>query len=362
MEEFKPIRIPWKQRYREIRVRLIPLLMFLSIAGVVFYLWEERIQSPGMIGEVVAETSVISSPDQGLLTRFSINRFDEVRTGELIGEVVIAHPERVQAQMDIILSEIEVIKQSLDPVINEERNRLNIQNLIVDQMQQRISLAEARLTYRQSQADYNRSEQLFEQGLISEQEYELAQMELETSQVRVEQKEELIQSIEESLSTIRDFGDYSTDAERDPIAASIQMQERRLESLEKELEPRLLHSPASGVVSQVYHRSGEFIESGTRIIEIEAREPSYIIGYVRQPFTIQPEVGMQVEIRPRKPGRNFVISHISKLGGHITLIDNHLQRPGAFTESGLPVQIALAEDDDIQFTPGEIVDIVMHRR
>jgi len=362
MEEFKPIRIPWKQRFREIRVRLLPLIVFLSISLVVFFLWEERVRAPGMIGEVVAEKSVISSPERGMLTQFNFNQFDDVNAGEFIGEVVLADPERVQAQMDVILSEIEMIKQSLDPVIDEERNRLNMQGLIVEQMQQRISLAEARLVYRQSQADYERSEQLYEQGLISVQEYELANVALETSQVRVEQKEELIQSIEESLTSIRDFGDYSTIAERDPIEASIQMQQRRLESLEKELEPRKIYSPASGVVSRVFHRSGEFLESGSRIIEIENREPSYIIGYLRQPFTVEPEVGMRVEIRPRKPGRNFVISHISKLGGHITLIDNHLQRPGAIYESGLPVQIALAQDEDVQFTPGEIVDIVVYAR
>jgi len=358
MDQYKPIPIPWKQRFREIRVRLLPVLVFLGVAVVVFYLWEERVHSPGIIGEVVADHSTVSSPARGMLTRFFIDEFDEVGQGQFIGEVVVADPERIEAQMNVIRSEIEVIRQSLDPIIDEERNRLNFQGLKVDKMQQRIALAEARLAYRQSLADYNRSKQLYEQDLISEQEYELAKVELETNEVKVEQTEELISSLEESLMAVRNFGEFTTLAERDPITASIQLQERKLESLELELEPRRLYAPTGGVVSRVYHRSGEFLEAGSRIMRIEEREPAYIVGYVRQPFTVKPEVGMEVEIRPRNPQREFVISHITKLGGHITMIDEHLQRPGAIYESGLPVQIALS-GNEVEFTPGEIVDIVM---
>ncbi|TVR35777.1 MAG: hypothetical protein EA390_01265 [Balneolaceae bacterium] len=360
MKKYKPIPIPWKQRFRELRVRVLPIIVFLSVTLGVYFLWDERVQSPGMIGEVVADKAIISSPERGLLTRFTAEQFDDVLAGDLLGEVIIADPERVQAQMNVILGEIELIRQSLDPVIDEERNRLNRQGLNVDLMEQRIALAEARLNYRQSLADFNRTVRLFDQGLASDQDFELAQLELDTNKVRVEQIEQLVEELEESLKVSRSFGGFTTLTERDPVEASIQLQNRKLEALEKELQPRQIYSPKSGVVSRVFHRTGEFVEAGSIILEVEERRPSYIVGYVRQPFTVEPEVGMQVEIRTRKPGRDFVMSHITKLGGHFTLIDAHLQRPGSIYESGLPVRISLAENDEIHFTPGEIVDIVMH--
>ncbi|REL38343.1 hypothetical protein DYD21_06980 [Rhodohalobacter sp. SW132] len=359
-QQYEPIPIPWKQRLREIRVRFLPLIVFLCVSTAVYFLWEDRVQSPGAIGEVVADTRTVSSPARGRLAGFSFLEFDEVREGDFLGEIITTDPIRAEAQIEVLRSEVEYIRQSLEPVIDEERNRLNVQDLRVDMMQQRIQLAEAQLQYRQSAADFNRIEQLYERGLSSEQEYELALLQMETDETRVEQTELLIEDIAESLQEIREFGEYSTQTDRNPMAASIEMQNRRIESLERELEPRRIYAPGNGVVSLIYHRSGEYVDAGVPILKIEEKEPAYIVGYIRQPFTVEPEVGMEVEIRTRKPGRDFVRSHITRLGGHMRLIEQHLQRPGAIYESGLPVQIALDQNlEELTFTPGEIVDIVL---
>lgn len=358
---YEPIPIPMHQRLRELRVRALPVIVFLGVAVVVAFLWEERVQSPGLIGEVVADKSMISSPDRGLFVNFHYSEFDDVREGDYLGEIVLNDPTLINARLDIIRNEIELIEEGLDPVIDDQRNRMNLEGLKIDLMNTRISLAEIKLQEQQSIADYNRAARLFEDALISEQEYELARMELDLNRTKRDETEELIGYLTESLDEIGQFGNYSTRAERDPVMAAIRVQERRLEALQIELEPKPLYAPMNGVISQVLRRNGEYVDPGSSLLEIESREPTYIVGYVRQPFTIQPEVGMEVEVRTRKPGRDFFTSNIIQLGGHLKLIDTHLQRPGAIYESGLPVQIAIGDTDGVELTPGEIVDIVLRR-
>jgi multidrug resistance efflux pump len=359
---YEPIPIPLHQRLRELRVRVLPIVVFVGIAILVALLWEERIHSPGMMGQVVADKSVVSSPDRGLFVNFHYHEFDEVREGDYLGEIVMNDPGLINARLDIIRNEIDLIEESLDPVIDDQRNRMNLEGLRVDLMNQRISLAEVRLQKQQSLADYNRTVQLYENDLISDQEYERAATELELNRTRIAEKEELITYLEESLEEIGRFGDFSTATERDPVLAAIRVQERRLEALQMELEPRPIYSPIDGVISQVIHRNGEYVDPGNQLMIIESREPTHIVGYVRQPFTIPPEVGMEVEVRTRKPGRDFFMSNIVQLGGHISLIEENLQRPGAIYESGLPVKIAIGETDGIDLTPGEIVDVVLRGR
>ncbi len=358
-KKYDPIPVPFHQRLRELRVRVLPVAVFVGIAIVVALLWEERVQSPGLMGHVVADKSVVSSPDRGLFVNFHYSEFDDVREGDYLGEVVINDPGLINARLDIIRNEINLIEEGLDPVINDQRNRMNLEGLRVDLMNTRISLAEVKLQKQQSLADYNRVAQLYENELVSEQEYERARTELDLNRTREEEKEDLIEYLTGSLEVVSNYGSYSTQSERDPVLAAIRVQERRLEALQLELEPKSLYSPIDGVISQVNHRNGEQVDPGSQLLIIESREPTHIVGYVRQPFTISPEVGMEVEVRTRKPGRDFFTSNIVQLGGHIKMIEDNLQRPGAIYESGLPVQIAIGDIEDITLTPGEIVDIVL---
>jgi len=361
-KQYEPIPVPLSQRLRELRVRGLPIFVFLIVSLIVYLLWEERVHSPGLIGEVVADRSVVSSPDRGLFVNFHYSEFDDVREGDYLGEVVLNDPSLINARLDIIRNEIELIEESLDPVIDDQRNRMNLEGMRVDLMNHRIALTEVRLQGQQALADYNRAARLYEDDMISEREFELAKTELDLKQVQIHELEDLIDYLTESIEEVGQFGEYRTSDDRDPVFAAIRVQERRLEALQLELEPKPVYSPIDGVISRVIHRNGEFVDPGSQLIEIESREPTHIVGYVRQPFTISPEVGMEVEVRTRKPGRDFFRSRITQLGGHLRIIEDHLQRPGSIYESGLPVQIAIGDTDGIELTPGEIVDVVLRGR
>lgn len=359
-QTYERIPIPFHQRLRELRVRALPVIVFLLVGAVVFHLWEDHVSAPAMIGEVVADQAMISSPSSGKLVNFYSQPFDHVEEGQLVGQILQADTLFINTQLDLIRAEIELIEQSREPIADEQRNRMDLEDLKIEEISTRISLAQTRLEKAQSRADFDRIAELYERDLVSDQEFELAQTELELLEIQVEESENLVSYLSEQISEIEEFIGYDTRTDRDPVLAAIKVQEQRMETLMAEYGPVPIYAPLSGVISDIHHLRGEHVESGDSILQIESTEPAYIIGYVRQPFSVEPKRGMEVQVRTRKPGRASFYSTIEQTGGHIRMIDEQLQRPGAIFESGLPVKVALGDVEDISLIPGEIVDILIH--
>jgi len=359
MKKYEPIPIPLKQRLRELRVRVLPVFVFLLSGVIVAMLWSDKVSSPGMIGKVIADASTVSSPANGTLSNFYYNSFDFVEEGQLLGQIHRTDSLLLNAKLDELRAEIDLITESLNLTAGEQRTRINLEELKIEEMNTRISLARADLNRHRALADFNRVAEMWERELVSDQEYEIAKAELELLNVQVTEYAELINYLSERIKDLEQFTGYDTRGDRDPILAAIKIQEQRMETLMAESAPIPVYASQSGVISSILGKTGEYVRTGDEIMKIESREPSYILGYVRQPFSVEPEKGITVEVRTRKAGRAFFNGQIEEIGGHITLIDQNMQRPGSMYESGLPVKISIAERGDIRLTPGEIVDIVI---
>lgn len=358
-KQYEPIPIPLKQRLREIRVRVLPLIVFIGTAIAVMSLWSDKISAPGFIGEVIADYSIVSSPNDGTIVLFTREPFEYVEKGDLLGYVAPKDSTLLSVQLGLIQSEIDFIQESMDPLMNQQRNRMDFESLKVDEIETRISLAQAEINYQRVFAEHSRALDLREKNLISEQEYEMIKAELDVLTTSISSYHELADYLQNQLTSLEEDGLYLQQNRKDPILAAINVQEQRMESLLAESSPVPFYAPISGVISIIHHRENEFVRTGNPILQIESTEPAYVVGYVRQPFTVVPHEGMPVQIRSRKADRAFYMSEIEQLGGHIQLIANNLQRPGIAYESGLPVKISVVNSREFSLTPGEIVDIVL---
>lgn len=359
MRRYDPIPIPFKQRLRELRVKFLPVVVFLFCGLIVATLWNEKVSSPGMIGKVVSDSSRVATPDNGILANFYYKTFDYVEQGELLGQVHRADTLLLNAMIAEIRSEIDLITESLGLTAGEQRTRINLEELKIEMINTRIALAETELIRHRSRSEFNRASELWQRELISDMEYEIAETELELLNVQVREYEELIDYLSDRIEELEDFTGYRTRADRDPVLAAITIQEQRVARVMAEVAPKPVYASISGVISHIHFHAGDYVRAGEEIMKIESREPTYIIGYLRQPFSVEPTSGLEVEVRTRKPGRAFFSSRIEEVGGHIRTLEPNLQRPGAMFESGLPVKISIADRGDIQLTPGEIVDIVI---
>src|SRR5690554_1813054 len=154
-KQYEPIPIPLKQRLREIRVRVLPLLVFIATAIAVMMLWSDKISAPGFIGEVVADYSIVSSPNDGTIVHFNHQPFDYVEKGDLLGYVAPKDSTLLNVQLDLIQSEIDFIQESMDPLMNQQRNRMDFESLKVEEIETRISLAQTEINYQKVSAEHD---------------------------------------------------------------------------------------------------------------------------------------------------------------------------------------------------------------
>ncbi|MFU8858850.1 MAG: HlyD family secretion protein [Cyclonatronaceae bacterium] len=354
---FEPIKIPVSRKLKELRFRFLPVVVFFLVGIAVFNLWDYHVTPSSFIGLAESERSLVMSPRPGTVLAISAVRFDPVVEGDEIARIYPVDPAVWNAQLEVIRAEVELIRTSLEPVTNRQRNLLNYEGLRLDLMNARIELATARISRDRLERDLVRADNLYDQNLISEAEYDLIRSAFVSIDLEVDEKGKLIGEMEERLQTLGAgliSGDGS--AKDDPVRAAIDVKEKELNVIEAELSPLIIRAPISGMISQSYKNNGEFTGEGEPLFNISATGTRYVIGYVRQPVSRLPEPGAAVEVRPRSRRASYE-GQITHIGTQMEPVHESMLRPGQTVEYALPVRIRINPDSDL--IPGELVDITV---
>ena len=88
MAELPLIPTPPAQRWREFRIQNLPVLVFATAFLCAFYLWRESVTPATLVGEVETIRADETSPDSGLLTNLWVTRFQPVKAGDVVAEVM----------------------------------------------------------------------------------------------------------------------------------------------------------------------------------------------------------------------------------------------------------------------------------
>src|SRR5512146_1686966 len=103
-----PIPIPFRQRWRSARVRLLPAVVFAVIIICLAVLWRDYAAAPSLVGQAESIQANVSSYRPGMLAQLSVNRFDRVRAGDSVGQVLVTDPKILQASLAVIQADIEM--------------------------------------------------------------------------------------------------------------------------------------------------------------------------------------------------------------------------------------------------------------
>ncbi|MDG5766887.1 biotin/lipoyl-binding protein [Balneolales bacterium ANBcel1] len=356
-ENFDKIPVPPSRKWREMRVRILPFLIFALVALVVAYLWKDRVDAANMVGYVVGQQAEIRSPQNGSLADISVRPFDTVSAGDQIGRLITTDPRIVEAELSVVLAEIELIRLSMDPIADQQRNLLNYESLQMDLMENRARLGIAEIRKQAAEREYRRLQDLHERGLASDEQLEQSQTGFLTLQEEVEKIGELVDRMENRLAGI-DLEDLmAVWKEEDPRAAAIEVQRRTIDRIRAEMMPITLHAPVSGQISAVYGTSGEYVDRGDTIAIIRSPKPDYILAHLRHPLVTTPEPGMEVLVRKQDRQRSETVMRIAEVGVHMETIQHmsSLFPDQPFETTGLPVRVALNHELDL--IPGEVVDM-----
>jgi multidrug resistance efflux pump len=343
-------------------MRVLPVVTFGMAALLAASLWVRNVGVPTIVGEVESVAANVASPEAGSLMQLKVDLFQPVIAGEPIALVQSARPEVLSNTLALVRAEIELLKQSMDPVVGRFRASLDYERIRLDGMLQRVELASARAHLTYAEGEYARTQELFKHdtNIVSGDDLDIALRDRDMLRAEVEEKSRLVAAYEDSAQRLALPKEMvQPDPGVQPLRAAIAVEEQKLRLAESQLGPVTLRSPINGLVSKVYRRIGENVVAGEPIVTITALNPERILAYIRQPLTLEPKVGMDVEIRTRTLHRQVAVGKILQVGNKMEPFSAPLRVRGfdQAMERGLPFLVS--RPPGLVVHPSELVDLVI---
>jgi len=351
----RPIPTPPALRWREFRIRALPILFFVAAVGVAGFLWQRNITSPALVGAVEVRNAQVSAPYAGKIAELRVGRFQSVTKGTPVAVLIPSDP---RAALAVIQSELNILQIKLGFPQTLQRIETGYEQLRVNWMVQRVNLASTRVNLELARDEVARNEQLYKQKLISDQVYEVSLKTEQALDAQILERSNLVSITETALKHIESEGVISpANNPAQSLMAALQTEEQKVAQAVAETEPVVLVAPMDGIVSAVVRQPGENLSAGDLIVTITAAKPDAIISYLRQPIPFEPKVGMQMEVRTRTVQIQSGLARIQNVGSQFEGITNSLalMRPGTTVDLGMPIEIGLPPE--MKLRPGEIVDL-----
>lgn len=367
MEKLPPIPITPGYRWREFRIKYIPILMFCTALVAVVFIWREQVAAPSYVGEVEAVRAHVISTLPGLLVELSVDRFDTVTKGQIIGKVFPADPELLKSSLAAIEIELRMLQNRV--ALDEERNDLNNEQVRLDWLGFRVELATAKVYLQFAESEFRRQATLHKEKIVSDTEFELAKNLFDARREEVTEKAKVVVEMEKRLQEMNAMEKSRGGRTNSSLSEAIAGQEAQLLLAEG---PVTLRSPIDGIVSAINHRAGERIMDGIPIVTITATQATRIFAFARQPLQVVPKVGDRVEVRTRSNPRKTALASVLHVSSGIEAmiapttssnnkdglveLNNLLGNP---MERGLPFSVTMPEE--LKVYPGEAVDLLILR-
>lgn len=342
---------PAAERWRDIRFRHIPVLVYVLSTLAVLYLWNTHWMPGTFVGEVQSNVGKVASSVNGLLVEVSAQPFDRVTNGQVLGKVVIpfaADDGAAAAQSDLLVNRARM-------VLDNQRNDQGYQQLKSDLLEQKVNLAMAESKLRFAESELARAEKLIADKIVSQFEYEFALDTRDVLAAEVKQRRELINEMEKTLAAMKStLGENEQELIVDTINRGLAAQKAELQTSGESV----LRANFDGVITAIHRNQGENVAAGEPLISISGEQANSIVGYIRQPVTYEPKAGDKVWVRSRRGNqRHAAEAHVVKVGARVDLL-MHLANESGFDplrERGLPVLINLPEK--LVLYPGELVEL-----
>jgi multidrug resistance efflux pump len=356
----RTIPIPLRQRWHDARLRIVPVVSFCGAIAGIALLWKSNIAAPTLVGQAEPNESKVSCYKPGMLAQLDVARFQKVKAGDPVGQVLVTDPKILASSLSVIQAEIEALRVSMQPIARQQHTAMEYSSLQLDWMKQRAQLAMAQVNLQLAQSELQRTEALYKDKIISQRVYEQAKASRDRYKTEVDELNRIVNEQSKDVAQPQATNTIELSQLSDqPLRAAIAVQESKLRLTEAELSPITLKAPVDGMVNLIFHRSGEAIIAGEPIVTIAAYNPVRIVSYVRAPVMTEPSVGTRVEVRSRGPRREVGIANIIEVGTQLETVAPALASPVKFStvELGLPISVSLPSN--LKIRPGELVDLTL---
>jgi multidrug resistance efflux pump len=350
-ESLPKIPTPPGTRWREVRFKYVPLIVFLGTALLIWQFWTNLPPSTGVRGIGEGAVSILASPADGYVQNVTVGNRGHIEAGEPVATIVPFDP---RARMDLFQAQLQISRLALEPTLID-RNAVNYEQLRFDALRLKSQLEMARQNLKSAETFLPRHEALLKERLISQDVYEATLRDRNLYRAEVEETTKALKQIEERMEQLRPIAESAAGG-TNLLQAMLPQLEEQMNAVGTNWNPVTLSAPISGEVSLI-RQAHEFVRLGEPLLTISSERSDKIVAYLKQPIPFEPQVGMQVEVvtRTRKPLR--FVTEVAQIGARVEVITNAIAYlpAGAIVDSGLPV--ILSVPPDIQVRPGEIVDV-----
>ncbi len=358
--DLSPIPIPPKQRWNDLRVRLLPPLTFLAVVVVICWMWVNYVEPGAIIGEIETVHSDIISTVAGTVQELKVDRLEPVTNGQALAVIASLDADQLKAELAAAEADLHLMKTRID--VDRTRNLDSFGQLQANLLDEQLSLELARIRHQQAEAEYTRAKQLFESQLIpsgsasrDELGLEVAQRDRDSFRAEIASREKTVAQLEQTVNELKASGSVKISPADEAIERSIQAQRERIQQLQK---PMVLSSPIDGFISQIDRRAGDRVDRGGKVVVVSGHHSDRVIGWVHTPVTQRPNVGDIVEVRPMGFGQSVFQGTVIQVGSQLEPVDSMLQTPVANPERievGLPLLVKAPEA--LRLIPGEAVQL-----
>lgn len=333
-------------------MRFLPAAVFLVTLAAAIVLGKRVGTTQGIAGVAEGIRSIVASPVVGLLQEVKVQPFEMVHAGQ---PLAILSPVDARSQLDLVQAGVQLARMRQQPSVADQ-NAMNFEQINVDLLRLRQELAVAKVSLERAQSVLQRNEILYKKKLVSEDAYELSLRDRDVAQTEVAETTKAIAAIEQRLHELRPLG--VPGATNLPMTQLIGQLEEQLNNAETNWAPIVLTAPISGMVHMIHRQPGEYVGDGEYLLTIHSTRASHIIGYMRQPYRMEPEIGMPVQVLTRSTQRRQFQSIVRQVGAQMDYITNAVayMKPAALVDTGLPILIDVPPHVNIR--PGEVVDLV----
>lgn len=355
MDSLPPIPTPPAQRWREFRIQVLPVAIFVCTVCLVVVLWRTYVLPASIVGMVQTNTVAILSAEPGVITDLFVKPFETVTNGQPLCVIRPFSPELTRAALDKITADMNVMRGRM--AVNDLRATEAVAKLRLDLFDQQTRLSIAKVQLDAAAIVLDRKTKLLQDNIIPQAEYDIAKTQRDALQSEVDDRTHLVKVWEGELAALRPQHTNEANNIDALIQQAIVKQQEELNAL---YQPIVLRSPIDGQVGEILQLAGQHTVNRQTILTINAARGERIIAYVRQPIAQYPKVGDIVTVRTRGNHRQQVPAQIVEVGTQLQPI-NPVLLPWSNTrravEMGLPVSIGTPPE--LKLVPGELVELAL---
>jgi multidrug resistance efflux pump len=391
VRDLQKIPVPWPQRWRGIRLRVLPIVVFGLAATATMVLWNRQFTITQAIGEVYARRIDLAVQYDGVLLDAPYRNwrlYDRVTAGEVLARLDDAttlalidtvRQELAKAKGELMAAEEEFRTtqddREFERMAEARRLAMDVEGRFLAVVERRALLAademelmrqQERLAVASRRSDDNRLLMAQLDVLEIQRLRDVAAERIKGHKEYIAQAEAELRPARQRLTEQNPLIKADIDRVLNPLRAAIAYEEARIRELELQRQALEIRTPISGYIvrttaentaaaaQSIAAAPGHQVRAGTVLFTVAADEPEYIVSYVRPTQRLRPEVDMRVAIRPRNTNQ-VAYTRIETVGPQVELVPAHQLRDQKLMEWGLPVRIAVPPALNLQ--PGEIVDL-----